>query len=226
MVKNILKGIKSIPLPPFNQGLQAAANRARQNALGNLGQQQLAGAGQAAAIGQAVGGMGGVGGGGFAGGLLSPQLWSDEMMAKLKENQVMSQMASGMYDAQSAVPPPQTCPLSKAIIMEALLDLMELQPDMHMGEILRQVMSDSRHRTYDVELAQTITGLVDSLRSSDKNDSSSDPRPFDSSEHRNPRPIGLSGGVPPSRLPYAPHPVAQLPSEPGSEPPDLFLPLG
>jgi len=219
MVKNILK---KIGFPPLGQGLQdqaSYANQARQNALGNISG-RLAGAGQAAAIGQAVGGIG------VAGGLLSPQLWSDEMMAKLKENQVMSQMASGMGDAQSAVPPPQTCPLSKAIIMEALLDLMELQPDMHMGEILRQVMSDSRHRTYDVELAQTITGLVDSLRSSDKNDSFSEiPRP-DSSEHRNPQSIGLVGGVPPFHRLYEPPPAFQPASEPCSEPPDLFLPLG
>jgi len=215
MVKNILKGLAS----PFQQALDARAqgqasyaNQARQNQLGaaaNVG--GLMGGG----VGAAAGGQGG----------FIPEIWSQEMLTKMKQNTVLGQMAGGM-SAQSAVPPPQTCPLSKAIIMDALLDLMELQPDMHMGEILRQVMDDSRHRTYDVELSQSITGLVDSLRHACKNDSFSEtPRP-DSSERKNPQSIGPVGGVPPFHRLYEPPPAFQPASLLDSEQPDLFLPLG
>ena len=215
MVKNILK---KIGFPPANQGLQDQLNRARQDALSNLASQQQARIGAAAASPQ------GLASGGIAGMAIS-NIWQDELLKKFQETTVLTQMAGGM-GADTAVVIPQTCPLSKAIIMDALLDLIELQPDMHMGQILQQVAAETRHRQYDVELAKSITELVDYLRHADTNDSSSDPRPFDSSERRNPQSIGLSGGVPPSRLPYAPRLATQLPAEPDSEQPDLFLPLG
>lgn len=67
-------------------------------------------------------------------------------------------------------------PLSKAIILQGIIDVMRLQPDWHFRQILNHIPDGARD---DIEIAEAINQLVCSLQSEHKTDSFSCSLPAD-----------------------------------------------
>jgi hypothetical protein len=106
----------------------------------------------------------------LAGGLLVPEIWNKKFEEEYKNKLALDQLQRA-FDWQQ----PATCPLSKQIIMDDIQELIALQPDKHMIEILQDIgqASDGYQRS-DIPLAELVNQLVCSVRSSCKNDSTSD----------------------------------------------------
>lgn len=128
-----------------------------------------------------------------------PEIWSRELMKKMVDATVLGGMAKHTIRIPDPVMP---CSLSKAIVLDALVELMGLQPDLHLSQILSQV----DECVHDTDFAKSISELVCSLRPSCTNDSSSETPPTDSTSRTSPHSTGPSGDVLRVRHPCEPSP--------------------
>jgi hypothetical protein len=100
-----------------------------------------------------------------------PELWSQQILKTYRDELKIRGMTLG--------PSTAPCPLSKALFMESLMELIKLQPDKHIFQILAKVPFEAEIITSlsDHDAAKRINELVCSARSACKNDSSCGSQP-------------------------------------------------